>query len=373
MIPPIRFFSLLIAMCAVVSAQAQTAPQPATNPATRPAVKIVIPEGYVRIEVAGRSFICLPADQAWVTEGASRAKVISSPSTKPTDLLQRIEAKRELFIASMLKDLPTLTPSQVSHVLDQQIIPGLKQVANLRPVMVYIVSPGEHLKQALRHGWKDQRFRYNAVSDTLDFDRSVSLNPGGASDESAVAALFNPSDTVDQRTSALAQYIADTEAQVQQQIAGRGTTLALVNVADFIARDALAQLPRNEDQVWMVAGLSNVLAAKYVSTIHGSPWAQFIEALITSPQTTPVNAAGLDLLKPTPISSLKEEYVQPNLDGRRRKAIAVMYVWLRDVGDAKLMPTIEAVERARPADAETLVRIIKDVSGVDLTDSLKPR
>jgi len=370
--PTTRLISLVLGILATaLTVEAQ--PSTTTGPATRPAIKVFTPKGYVRLEVGGRAYICLPTDQGWVNEGARRVKAGIGPATKPADLLEHIAARRDLFVATMLKDLPTLKPSQVDEVLDQRIIPGLKQLSFIRPSMVYIVSPAEHLKQALREGWTDPRFRYNAVSDTLDFDRSVSLATDGPADESAVAAIFNTTDTTDQRTSALAQYITDSESQVQLQIASRATTLALVNIADFIARQAMTDLPRTEDQVWMATGLSNVLAARYVSTIHGSPWVQFIEALITSPQATPVNAAGLDLLNPTPIAALKDEFVPAHLDGRRRKSIAVMYVWLKDAGDAKLMPTIEAVERAKPADGVTLVRVIKDISGIDLTESLKPR
>ncbi len=367
-----RFICVSMCIC-ICNALAIAQTLPATQPAIKPVVKTAVPNGYVRIEVQGRSLICLPDDKDWITQVASRIKKDIGPTTRPADLLQNLATKRDRVVAGLLKDLPALNPSQIDELIDQKILPVLKELNEIRPKIVYLVTPAEHLKLALKGGWKDPRVRLNGVTDTLDMDRSVSLGGPRSDDESTVAAIFNPSDTVSQRTELLNSYIVNTEQQIGEQIAGRGTTLTLVQFADFIAAKALNDLPRQEDQVWMVSGLSNVLAARYVSMIHGSPTVQFIEAMIVAPQQTPVPAAGMDLLHPLPLASLKEEFIPTYLDSRRRKSIAVMFLWLKDVGDEKLLPTIEAVARAHPADGATLVRVIKDVSQVDLTEALKPR
>ena len=87
---------------------------------------------------------------------------------------------------------------------------------------------------------------------------------------------------------------------------------------------------------------------------------------------TAVPAAAINLLNPVPLSSLRDEFVPAHVDARRRKSIAVMHIWYRDARD-KLVPTLEAVTRARPADGVTLVKIIHDASGIDLTQALEPR
>jgi hypothetical protein len=272
----------------------------------------------------------------------------------------------------MLKDLPTLNPSQVEKFIDETLLPQLKDLTEVRPRMVFLVSPAEHLKRAVRDGWTDPRVRYNRVADQLELDRTVALT-GPNSAESTVAALFDPADAIQQRTTLLAQYMVSTEEQVQQQIAARATTATLIAFAGFIADSGLKDLPKAEDQAWMQVGLTNTLAARYVSMVHGSPDVQFIEALIVGPAQSPVQAAAVNLLNPVPLSSIRDEFVPAHVDARRRKSIAVMYMWLRDAGDEKLVPTLEAATRARPADGATLVKVIKDASGVDLTAALQPR
>lgn len=365
---PARYAYLIVLLGLTWNALAQ---QPATQPAPASST-VTTPDGMVRLEVAGRSLICLPADKDWVAQAAGRVPSVAGPTTKPADLLTRLTEKRDVVSSAMMKDLPHLKPSQIEKIVDEQIVPNLKTLSTARPRIVYLVAPAEHIREAMRQGWTDRRFRYNRVSDTFDFDRTVAVNAEG-NEESAVAAMFAPNDAVADRTAALAQYILGTEEQVMQQVANRATTVVLLTLAEFIAREALKDLPRQEDQVWLVNGLSNVLAARYVSIFHGSPLRQFVDALIVGPIDSPVNAAGIDLLHPLPVASLKPEFVAPQLDARRRKAIAVMFVWFDQAGDEKMMPMVNAVVRAKPADGATLVKVVKDTSGVDLTELLMPR
>jgi hypothetical protein len=344
---------------------------PATSPASKTA-KTVTPAGYVRFEVNGRSLICLPDDRTWVEAAAARVRPGVGPATRPADLFANLTAKRDLVVESLLKDLPTVNPSQIEKLIDDTLLPQLKQLAAVKPHIVFLVSPAEHLKRAMRDGWTDPRVRYNRVADQLDFERTVAMT-GPDSDESTVAAIFEPSDAIDQRTTLLAQYLVTTEQQVLDQLAARGTTAVVVGLANFIADAGMKDLPRNEDQIWMKVGLSHALAARYVSMIHGSPPAEFIEAMVIGAGATTVSAASINLLNPVPLSSIRDEFVPAHVDARRRKAIAVMYTWLINAGDAKLVPTLEAAARARPADGATLVKIIKDTSGIDLTAALEPK
>jgi hypothetical protein len=369
------FLSILAGTAQLNLAQTPPASAPATNPTTGPArrgARVTTPKGYSRIDGQGRSIICLPADEAWVRRAVNRAQP-GTATTKPSDLISNLGTKREALLAAMLKDLPTLKPSQVEGLIDNQVLPLLKPIEATKPRLVFVVSPAEHLKEALREGWTDPHFHYNAADDSLEVDTSITLASDGIADESAVSAVFRPTDTEDDRVSQLSQYVTSTETQVQNSITSRATSLAVISVAEFLAKQVFNDLPTKDDQIWLSVGLSNVLAARYVSIIHGSPLRQFIEALVIPPRDTGVNAATIDLLNPMPTASLKDEYVPPYLDARRRKAIAVMYYWLTEAGDAKLLPMITAVQRARPADGATLAEVVKTNSGVDLAPVLRAR
>jgi hypothetical protein len=342
-----------------------------TRPATQPIIKTATPNGYVRIEAAGRAFVCLPEDRAWITDAATRAAKVQGPSTRPADMIGKLKTRRDQIVAGMCADLTDVKPSQVEAFLDGKLLPPLQDASKVHARMVYLVTPAEHIKKALRDGWRDSRVRWNDISGSMDIDASVAMDANPS--ESTVMAIFTPSDTAEQRTALLSKYIVNTEQQVQQQLTARATTLALTLTADFVAKSQLKDLPQKEDQVWLVTGLSNVLAARYVSMIHGSPVDQFVEAMIIGPQQTPVSAAALDLLNPTPLSSIRDEFVPAQVDARRRKAIASVYVWLRDAGNDKLLPTLQAVKTANPADGATLAKVMQDASGVDIATLLKRR
>jgi hypothetical protein len=328
---------------------------------------------YIRFDAGGREFVSRPVDRVWIEGAAKRVEGDVRSSTQPSDLFARLEDRRDIVLAQMLNDLPTLRPSQIDALIDTDLLPVFRQLAGFRSRPVYLVTAAEPLKEELRAGWSHPRVRWNRVADRLDFDRDVRLTAGDDGAESLVAAVYEEGRSEDERATLLARYITGSERQVQQALSTRATSAAIVKIADFLAREALATLPRGEDQVWLPVGLSNVLAAKYVSAFHGSPHREFVEALVTGTAGQSINALQVDLLSPLPADALRQEAVAPYMDARRRKAIAVTYLLVRDAGEKSVMPLVNAAERLRPADGMTLVATIKSVCGIDLLPQLRAR
>ncbi len=371
----IRFITVAVLLIAV-GVDAQSRPAAPARPASQPTSRttplhVSTPIGFVRIDLDGRSFLTLPADEAWVRRAAGQINR-PTPTTQASDITANLSSKRELIVAEVLKDLPSLTPSKVEKTI-ADLVPVLQQIQTIRPAMVYVVSPSEHIKQALRDGWSDSRFRYNQASDAIEYDRTVSLQPDGGSDESAVAAFFSPADAESQRVSALGRYVKDTEQQIQQQVTSRAVTAVLDRFRVLVATEALADLPKREDQDWLVTGLANVLAAKYAAKVHGAPLAEFVQAMINAPQDAVFNAARIDLLHPLSATQLKDEMVMPYLEAKRRKSIAVVYVWMDRAGEGKVSQLVDSISRLRPADGASLVAAVKSSSDVDLAIELAPQ
>lgn len=331
--------------------------------------KVVTPSGFVRVEVAGRSYITLPADEAWVRRGAGQVGR-QTPTTQASDIAHNLRNKKELLQNELRRDFPTLGADKIDRLLVDLEAP-LAEVASIRPAMVYLVTPAEHLKRALREGWSDPRFRYNRAADSIEYTQTVSLQPHG-SDESAVAAVFNPADAEAKRVSALARYVADTERQIQQQIVSRAVVVLIDHFERFFLSDALADLPKQEDQDWLAKGLAGVLAAKYASLLHGAPPAEIVQAMLVHPPEGPFNPARVDLVRPLAVDQLKEDRVAPYLAAKRQKAIAVMYVWQTRAGEGQLPVLLEAIPRLRPADGPSLLAAIKSCTGVDLSYEVHP-
>ncbi|HEX8340319.1 MAG TPA: hypothetical protein VF624_05370 [Tepidisphaeraceae bacterium] len=343
--------------------------------------------GYLRFTVGGRAFICREEDRLWVEAAVGGIDRDLGGTTQPSDLFARLDERRDAVLALMLNDLPTLRPSQVDALFDQELLPLFRRLSGFKYRPVFLVATTDALKEQIRAGWSHPKVRLNSVSDRIEIDRGVNLSPdasaddasvdpkidAGAAGESLVVALFDPGQPEEGRRRSLAQFVVGSDRQVGRALSTRATSAAVVKVADFIAREALSALPRGEDQVWLSVGLSNVLAAKYVSTFHGSPYREFVEALVVGTAGQSINALQVDLLAPLPTSSLKPEAVAAYLDARRRKAIAVTYLLVRDAGEKSVMPLVTAVERLRPADGVTLAETVKSVSGIDLSNQLRAR
>lgn len=359
----------LILLISTTAAVAQTLPS--TRPTTRAApAKVTTPRGFVRVDLDSRSFLTLPSDEAWVRRAAGQI-ARPTPATQTSDMIANLKSRREIIVADVMRDLPAIIPSRVEKALDD-LAPLLARIETVRPAMVYVVAPAEHVKQALRDGWTDPRFRYNAPTDSIEYDRSVSLQPDGGSDESAVAAFFNPGDAESKRTTALSRYVADTEQQIRQQVTTSAVAVVVDRFRSLVATEALSDLPKREDQDWLLTGLSNVLAARYAAKLHGAPMAELIQVMLMAPPNAVFNAARIDLVRPLASDQLKDEMVAPYLEAKRRKSIAVVFIWLDRAGANKVATLIEAVSRLRPADGPSLVDVVKSATGVDLSNELSP-
>ena len=329
--------------------------------------------GYVRFTASNREFVARPVDRSWIENAARSTSNEVQGSTQPSDLFARLEERRDLVLAKMLNDLPTLRPSQIDVLIDTELLPTFRKLAGFRSRPIYLVTAGGLLKAELRSGWMHPCVRWNQVADRLEFERDVRLTATDDGTEELVPAIFEEGRSDDERAALLSRFVVASERQMQQALSTRATSAAIVKVADFLAREALATLPRGEEQVWLPVGLSNVLAAKYVSMFHGSPHREFIEALVTGTAGQSINALQVDLLSPLPIDALRAEAVAPYMDARRRKAVAVTYLLIRDSGEKSVMPLINAIERLRPADGLTLVATIKSICGIDLLPQLRAR
>ena len=330
-------------------------------------------KGYVRFSASGREFLARPVDRPWIEMAAKSKAGTVAGATQPSDLFANLESRRDEVLAQMLNDLPTLRPSQIDGLIDDELLPAFRNLAGFRFRPVYLVTAIGPLKVEMQSGWAHPKVRWNRVADRVEFERDIRISASDNDTESLIAAVFEEWRSEQERTALLARFISTSEQQVREALSSRATSTALAKTADFIAREALATLPRREDQVWLPVGLSNVLAAKYISAFHGSPQREFIEALVIGTAGQSINALQVDLLTPLPMDALRAEAIGPYMDARRRKAIAVTYLLVRDAGERSVMPLVNAVERLRPADGLTLAATIKSVCGIDLVAQLRAR
>ncbi|MGN6724532.1 MAG: hypothetical protein ACTHLZ_01315 [Tepidisphaeraceae bacterium] len=343
---------------------------PATEPASQP-VRLQTPPGCVRIELNGRVMFTDPADEAWVREVALHAPR-GVPTTQASDLLARFAARRDPLSVAMLGDLPTLLPKDVDAFLDGEFRQDLVSFAQVQAYPVFLVVSEGRLTEIVRQGWSEPHFHYNRQADQVDIERGVSIQAGHPV-ESAVAALIDPKGDPTLRAAKLADTVSHTELVVNQSIAARSTAGAVRTMARFLSKHALADLPHGVDELWFGTGLVNVLAGRYVAMLHGAPLGQFMAEMIRPPRQGPIDEATVNLLHPYAPDDLRPELVDAYAQACYRKAIAVMFLWVEKAGIRQVAPVLEEIKRFPPADGPTLVKLIENRSGVDLTPILTGR
>jgi len=361
----------LFCLASVAAAQGAAKDVPQTQPTTQPHV-VTPPSGFVRFEAAGRAFVTAPEDREWVTEAAGKLQPLP-PSTRPADLVDRLIAQRDILKKTMLADLPTLTPAQIDTFLSEELLPLARESAAFGPKLVYVVAPMDRIKAALRDGWTDPRLHFNRSNDKIEFTRPIELGLPRQTDESVLLLFFQPAAPADERRKDLTRNLALAEAKTEDTLITRAVSLMIGRISGFLAKGPLANLPRGEDQIWFADGLSTVLAAKYVASIHGAPLSAFIREIIAAPVDRRVQAATIDLLHPMPADALRDDLVLPYAAARHEKNTAVMYLWLINGGEAKIGSTLDEIKKLAPADGETLAKIVASASGVDLLKALRPK
>ena len=339
-------------------------------PTTMP-VRIETPPGCVRIDISGRVLITDPADADWVRKSGETAP-IGIPTTQASDLVTRFAERRGKIADAICGDLPTVKKNDVETYFDQVLKPALTAADAVHPYPVYIVLSAKRLTDVVSHGWENSRFHYNSVNDTVDITHGIAMSAEQPI-ENAVALIVDNTTPESNREKYVADAVSRTELQLGQSVAAHATVSAIKSMSLFLLHGPLADLPNRPDQRWFLSGLTNVLAARYISMLQGSPLSQFVAEMVRHPPGDPVNDDTINLLAPFPSDDLKPELVAPYGDACDRKSIAVMFLWLNRAGPEKVAPLLDALHKLPPADGPTLVRLIENVSGCDLTPILTGR
>ncbi len=328
----------------------------------------LLPKGWVKYDVAGQRIVSRETDQKWISDALTFIDPIK-PRISDINLPNQLSEKRDLLTAKILRYANLLKPEQAEQYIDKMLVPKLKSQANGEATIVYYILTEETIKQALIAGWKSEIFSYNEVFGELTYSREIKLD-SKPREEIILPATFNGTDAVEQRQSQIRRYIQSVTDSVQSSQNARLTLTFLTMTADFLAKEAFGALPQQDGQEWFVAGLSYTLAIGYLSDLTNIKPATLLESLRLRSLPTGILAKEQNLLAPLDLSSVKNEYVALYREARKRKAISVVFAWYSLHGPEKLQEVLTSIERLKPADGETIVRIIKDVTGDDLTNQL---
>jgi hypothetical protein len=373
---PTKTLIALILLCRVMSyGQPTPGAPPATAPATTPVrYVLVMPPGFKAVAMGNHTAIVEPTDEAWVRETLQTLAPTTLPSTMPANLLEKLAANRESLRAQMVTDLGLTDPSIVDKFFRETLEAQLKRYDEIAPPLFYMVTTGERLKQLVKDGWSNPRFYYNRAADDVQMSPAVNLSSDGPGDDVLIPVIVKPEEATDVKRKRLADTIHQIEAQLAARISQDSQARTQLAFIGFFASDVLEPLKARPEQEWFGVGMSNLLSARYLAQLNGMDLPTLLHNMTADlpPRVNPIRPGNVDLLNPTPLSDMRAEAIPYYVDAYRRKATRVVASWSTRGGEGSIAKVLTAMRKQMPADGDGLVKLIQQISGIDLTPELRP-
>jgi hypothetical protein len=344
---------------------------PATAPARTP-WKHTVPQGFVVVESRGRKVICELQDSAVMKDALDKMPDLVRPTTNPAALLTNIRDRRERVGFRMMSDLGLNNAREFDKVLDDELLPRLQKIEELRPNVLYIVTTYAKLVELVRGGWGAPKFYFNRAANDIAVDTNLGLSIDHEMDDVVIPLLYLPDSDAATKRKVVTDSIRANESGLHTTIAGQAQVMIQVGLARAVNDAAFQALELSPDQEWFSIGVINVLSARYLCMFNDMNERDLVAAMSLD-MPGALRAAGIDLLKPTPRDQIRPNALEVYVDALRRKSTLVVQEWLKNAPEGSLPRVMASVRQSKPADGAALVRVLKDVSGIDVTEMLKPR
>lgn len=362
-----RLAIALLLVCSFAPAQT-TAPS-----AARVRKPLILPSNFKIVVVDRRRAVCQEGDEAWVRQALTDAKPATMPTTMPSTLLEKLSEQRDILAERVAADLGLPDPAEPKKMLDENLLPVLRQATAFDPPVYYMVSNEPAIRQLIKAGWENPLFYLNRAADRVAINMRVDMSMTGDMDDMLLPALYEPEHDMPTRRRILLDSIAQAEQRLAFELAIQSEYAVQMGFVGFIGQKVFKPLELTENQEWFAVGVTALLSAKYLAVVNGMNEASYLQRMMTDDPRNPIRSSTVDLLNPTSSDALRENYRRAYLDAYRRRATAVAHAWLSRIPPGGLGKTLNAIKTAKPADGPALVKLIAEQTGIDLTEELKPR
>jgi hypothetical protein len=351
--------------------RAQQAAAPSTGAAaaatTPKRFEMVVPPGWERVSVAGRTAVCRPADAAWVRQALGEVKATTRPTTMPADLVKRVTDNRTAVTRAIVADFALADDREVGRLFDELLIPTLTKMQELRPPIIFLVCTQPQLRELVASGWGEPKLRYNRVAQEVSYDDRVSLAIDRPMDDTVLPARYAESDPPEVRAKRLTAEVQQLEANVTARVAAEGLPAIYNRVGQFLDEQFLEPLKLRRDQLWLAMGVNGFFTGKYGEMLTGHPRDAWLRSLTYEDRRQPVGARSIDLTRPADEATMRPGAAPYYTQAMRRKAVAVVAKWVEKTGEPSVTKVLVALRKGVPADGAGLVKLIQDVAGVDVS------
>jgi hypothetical protein len=361
---------LLILLC-VLSGVAPAQPAPSTAPSAGRLYTLVMPPGFEKLTVGAHTAICQPNDVEWVKKALAEVKPATRPSTMPADLLKRVTETRPAVVKQMVADFALPDDKEPNRLFDEKLLPTLTKLDQLKPPVYFLVCTREKLRELSSGGWGEPRFHYNRVAGEVSIDDHVYLSIDRPMDDAVLVGYYAEKDPIDHRIKGLAAATQKLDADLLRMISDQSQPLVFNLTAQHIGEHYLDPLKLRRDQQWLALGAAGYFAAKYAGQLTPYAKEQWLKDITFENPRYPVSSRGIDLTRPAEESTLRPVAIPFYTQAMRRKSIGAVAKWAEKSGDASVTKVLSAVRANKPADGAALVKLIKDLTGEDLSKDLR--
>ncbi|HTL30142.1 MAG TPA: hypothetical protein VL282_13010 [Tepidisphaeraceae bacterium] len=353
--------------------------QPATGAASAPATtqrarfEIIIPPGFQKVTIGGHTVLAEPTDLPWITEALTNFKPTTRPTTMPADLMASLKEVRPQIEKQLADDLGINDPKLTTELFEQILYPNLTRLGEMKPPLFYLVTTRDRLKQLLRDGWRDPRLHYNKVSDEVQFTSTLELNVDGPMDDYIVPAVYAPDTKPEQRREQLGVVVNKTEQGLTGAISVKGQAFVHTAIMNFIGRNVFAELKPAPSQEWLSMGASSTLAAKYTALANHMDFKLLMARMTADNPKNPISSRTIDLAHPTNPTDLRREALPFYVDALGKKSMVVVMKILDQGGADAIKKIVAAFKEKKPRAGDELVKLIKDATGVDVSEDVKAK
>lgn len=359
----IRFLSCFV-LCAILPCAAALADD-ADKPYT-----VIVPQGMTLVQVGSRCAICPPADVPAVRQGLADVAPSTQPTTQPSDLLAHLASQHDSLSSEISADL--LIPSKtVNDFLDTKLKKIITQMADVNPRCYMLVCSEAEVTTAVKQGWHAPLFYYNRVADHVFFNPQIIINTTRQADDLVVWTETRDGELDTDISAAVSRTSNDLQESMKRDVSDSTINAVTLVFQKFIADSAATPLKLPPSEQWFGRGVITAMSCKYTAELTGIWLPQLQQIMSMERGSHFILASQLNLLTGIDPSSVRPEYLPYYDDAVERKAGRVVEKLLAK-DPAAVTKLLTAIHASLPPDNLALVSLIRQTTGIDVTDDLLP-
>lgn len=342
-------------------------------PTTAPyvAYTLIMPPGMKLITVSGHTAICPPQYEEVAQKCLAKVMPATRPTTMASDILEKLANSRAALAREIAADFD-IPGDKIAAFLDGTLKPALERGAAIHARVYVLVGTQDQVTALLKRGWHAPLFQYNPLANRTIYEAHVLVDADRPLDDTVLWDEVRPGESDDEIAANMNTELQTYDAGFLFGCAQTALLQVRTKFVTFLSDSVMTPLKMPDSEHWFQLGVTGAMSSKYEAMITGIPRSALAASMSRDSANNPIQSAPIDLLHEFNTSNIKPDYLPYFMDAVSRKGTAVVQKLIDKAGDPAIMEIINSIRAKMPPDNAALVQLIKDDTGVDLTNDLLP-